>query len=121
MAAAEFLDLDSALSMVALAAAAGSGAGDEIPVGAVLVDNWGRILAQTGNGPIAAHDPLGHAEIIAMSKASRRLANYRLVVPTLLRGVENGAGFGSGISGPADRAYGCRRCCTTCRHHGRYG
>jgi tRNA(adenine34) deaminase len=79
MGAETFLEVEQALSLVALAGAVGAGVMDEIPVGAVLSDRWGRVLAQTGNGPIASNDPLGHAEIIAMRNACQRLANYRLV------------------------------------------
>jgi tRNA(adenine34) deaminase len=74
-----FLPGEQSLAVLALAGAVGAGAQDEIPVGAVLVDEWGRILAQTGNRPIASHNPLGHAEIIAMNIACQRIANYRLV------------------------------------------
>jgi tRNA(adenine34) deaminase len=49
----------------------------EVPVGAVLV--WeGRVLARAHNRPIHLHDPSAHAEILALRRAARRLANYRL-------------------------------------------
>jgi len=49
----------------------------EVPVGAVLVRD-GRILARAHNRPIHLHDPSAHAEILALRRAARKLANYRL-------------------------------------------
>jgi tRNA(adenine34) deaminase len=49
----------------------------EVPVGAVLVRE-GRVLARAHNRPIRLHDPSAHAEILAMRRAARKLANYRL-------------------------------------------
>ncbi len=54
----------------------------EIPVGAVLVaDN--QILAEGWNQSIIAHDPIAHAEIIALRKGGGKLQNYRLLNTTL--------------------------------------
>jgi len=50
----------------------------EVPVGAVLVDANGRILARAHNRPIALNDPTAHAEILALRKAGAALGNYRL-------------------------------------------
>ena len=73
-----FIDRDRALALLALVGAVEAGAREEVPVGAVLSDSWGRLLAQGGNNPITAHDPVGHAEIITMRKACGRVGNYRL-------------------------------------------
>lgn len=54
----------------------------EVPVGAVLVKD-GTIVGEGWNRPIAAHDPSGHAEIIALRAAAQRLGNYRLPDTTL--------------------------------------
>ena len=52
-------------------------AGDEVPVGAVIVmDN--EIIAEGWNRPIIANDPTAHAEINAMRAAAKTLGNYRL-------------------------------------------
>ena len=51
----------------------------EVPVGAVLVDSGGAIVARAANAPIASHDPTAHAEIIALRAAGRVLGNYRLL------------------------------------------
>ena len=49
----------------------------EVPVGAVVVAN-GQIVGRGWNQPISQHDPAGHAEIMALRDAAKRLANYRL-------------------------------------------
>jgi tRNA(adenine34) deaminase len=50
----------------------------EVPVGAVLVDAQGEVVAEGWNQPIAAHDPSAHAEMVAMREAAATLKNYRL-------------------------------------------
>ena len=50
---------------------------DEVPIGAVLVQN-GQILAQAHNAPIAQNDPSAHAEMLALRKACEKTGNYRL-------------------------------------------
>ena len=50
----------------------------EIPVGAVLIDESGQILAKGHNQPIASHDPTAHAEIVTLREAALCLKNYRL-------------------------------------------
>ena len=67
-----------ALAQAALAAAQG-----EVPVGAVVVDAQGHVLATGHNQPIAQHDPTGHAEVVALRAAARALGNYRLEGCTL--------------------------------------
>ncbi len=61
-----------ALAQAQLAADAG-----EVPVGAVVVCK-GQVIATGRNGPIGAHDPTAHAEIIALRAAAATLGNYRL-------------------------------------------
>lgn len=60
-----------------------AGAAGEVPVGAVLTDREGRILASAHNRPIADHDPTAHAEIVALRAAGTALGNYRLPGTTL--------------------------------------
>jgi tRNA(adenine34) deaminase len=67
----------------ALAEARAAGARGEIPVGAVLVDADGEILACAGNRSIELHDPSGHAEMLALREAARRVGNYRLTGSTI--------------------------------------
>lgn len=58
-------------------ARAGAEAG-EAPIGCVIVDSAGDVIAEGANAPIALHDPTAHAEIIALRKAAVSLQNYRL-------------------------------------------
>lgn len=62
-----------ALELARQAAAAG-----EAPVGCVIVDAAGAVVAEGANAPISAHDPTAHAEIVALRKAAAALGNYRL-------------------------------------------
>ena len=50
---------------------------EEAPVGAVVVQD-GRVVARAHNRPIHLNDPTAHAEILALRRAARKLANYRL-------------------------------------------
>lgn len=50
----------------------------EVPVGAVVVGPSGRILARAHNRQVLGNDPTGHAEILALRKAAKKLSNYRL-------------------------------------------
>jgi tRNA(adenine34) deaminase len=66
----------------ALALAREGGAAGEVPVGAVIVRD-GEIIGRGRNGPISAHDPTAHAEILALREAAARVGNYRLPGCTL--------------------------------------
>lgn len=50
----------------------------EIPVGALIVDPHGAILAKAHNQVELYSDPSGHAEIRAIRKACAKTQNYRL-------------------------------------------
>ncbi len=56
---------------------------DEIPVGAVLVDEAGAVAGEGWNRNIAESDPTAHAEIVAMRQAGRAVGNHRMVGCTL--------------------------------------
>ena len=62
----------------ALAAAREGLAAGEVPVGAVVVGEGGKILARAFNQPIALHDPTAHAEVLALRQAAALVGNYRL-------------------------------------------
>lgn len=62
--------------------------GNEVPVGAILVDFEGKIIAKAYNQTISRQDPTAHAEIAAIRKAARNIGNYRLVNTTLYVTVE---------------------------------
>lgn len=61
---------------------------DEVPVGAVLVDDAGIILATGHNQTISASDPSAHAEILVLRDGADRLSNYRLTGTTLYSTIE---------------------------------
>jgi tRNA(Arg) A34 adenosine deaminase TadA len=50
----------------------------EIPVGAILVDTKGKVIAQGHNLTIANHDPTAHAEINVIREACKKLKTERL-------------------------------------------
>jgi len=64
---------------VALAQAAAAGNRGEVPVGAVLVDAQGRIVAQEGNRTRELSDPTAHAEMLVIRETCQRLGLERLV------------------------------------------
>ena len=55
---------------------------DEVPVGAVIVHN-GAVIAKAHNMRETKRNPLAHAELLAISKASRKLRGWRLTGCTL--------------------------------------
>ena len=67
----------------ALDEARAAGRAGEAPIGAVLVDKDGQILAAAGNAPISTNDPTAHAEIRALRAAAEKVGNYRLPETTL--------------------------------------
>jgi len=75
-------DLDHMRRALALAARAAEAG--EVPVGAVIIDPAsGEVVAEGANGPVGAHDPTAHAEIVALRAAATKLGNYRLTDMTL--------------------------------------
>ncbi|MAZ78234.1 MAG: tRNA-specific adenosine deaminase, partial [Legionellaceae bacterium] len=54
----------------------------EVPVGALLVKS-GEVIATAYNQPIGLHDPTGHAEVLVLREAAKKLGNYRLPNTTL--------------------------------------
>ncbi len=55
----------------------------EVPVGAVLVNSTGEIIARAHNAPISIDDPTAHAEILTIRDGAYKLGNYRLTGCTL--------------------------------------
>ena len=50
----------------------------DVPVGALVVDNSGKIIGQGANLREQENDPTAHAEIVAIRNAAKKLGNYRL-------------------------------------------
>jgi tRNA(adenine34) deaminase len=61
---------------------------DEVPVGAVIVSEDGKIIAKAHNLKESHHNPCGHAEIIAITSASREKESWRLLNCTLYATLE---------------------------------
>jgi tRNA(adenine34) deaminase len=61
---------------------------EEVPVGAVLVEASGRILAAAHNETITRCDPTAHAEILVLRAAAERIGNYRLLASVIYVTVE---------------------------------
>jgi tRNA(Arg) A34 adenosine deaminase TadA len=62
----------------ALAEARAAAARGEVPVGAVIADPAGRIVARAGNRTRELADPTAHAEILAIRAACAAAASERL-------------------------------------------
>lgn len=56
----------------------------DVPVGAVVIDSVGRIIGRGWNCREAEHDPCGHAEIMALREAGKRLNRWNLIGCTLV-------------------------------------
>lgn len=74
---------DEAAMRLALAEAAAAAARDEVPVGAVVLYG-GEVVARAHNRREQAHDPLGHAEVLAIRAAATALGRWRLIGCTLV-------------------------------------
>jgi tRNA(adenine34) deaminase len=57
---------------------------DDVPVGAVILDEAGTILARARNQREAGRDPTAHAEIVAIRRAAAVLGRWRLTGLTLV-------------------------------------
>ncbi len=75
--AGEAAALDRAMMSRALELAAEARDLGEVPVGALVVRS-GRIIAQAYNLRETLHDPTAHAERLALTRAGRALASWRL-------------------------------------------
>jgi len=62
----------------AIAEAGKAQARDEVPIGCIIVKD-GKIIARGHNLRESSQDPTGHAEMIAIRKAARKLGSWRLL------------------------------------------
>src|SRR6185437_10365511 len=63
---------------LALEEAKAAGGRGEVPVGAVLLDASGALLARDGNRILERKDPTAHAEMLVMRAGAQALSNERL-------------------------------------------
>jgi tRNA(adenine34) deaminase len=61
-----------------------AGGPDDVPVGAVILDDAGTIWARAHNRREADRDPTAHAEIVAIRQAAAALGRWRLTDLTLV-------------------------------------
>lgn len=93
---------------------------DDVPIGAVVADAEGVVLARRHNERERAGDPTAHAEILALRDAAEKLAGWRLTGCTLVVTLEPcamcaGAALASRLAvvafGPADPKAGALGSC----------
>lgn len=77
----------------ALAEARRAGEAGDVPIGAVVLDAAGRVIARAGNEREQTGDPTAHAEILALRRASGVLRRESG------ESGESGVGGASGVSG----------------------
>jgi tRNA(adenine34) deaminase len=103
--------LEEAAAAAGVAGGTEAAEGTDVPVGAVVLDASGSIIARAGNRREAETDPTGHAEIVAIRQAAavvrnRRLDDYTLVVTlepcTMCAGAVIAARLGRLVYGAAD-------------------
>ena len=76
-------DLDRRAMQAALAEARLAAEAGEVPIGAVIVDASGHVIAKGRNSREASQLVTGHAEIAAITEAEKRLSSWRLTDCTL--------------------------------------
>jgi tRNA(adenine34) deaminase len=81
------LEKDQAWMWEALKIAKKGEKNNEVPVGAILV-NQEKVIARAYNSPIKSHDPSAHAEIKVLRLGAKKIKNYRLIDATLYVTVE---------------------------------
>lgn len=57
---------------------------DDVPVGAIVLDEAGAVITRARNRREADRDPTAHAEIVAIRQAAQSLASWRLTGLTLV-------------------------------------
>lgn len=74
----QFLAADVAVMRLAIDEADVAGRQGDIPIGAVLLDPSGVVIAAAHNERELSGDPTAHAEILAIRAAATHLGNWRL-------------------------------------------
>lgn len=79
---------DDVAMVAALDVARSALAAGEVPIGAVVLDPSGAVIASAHNEREALHDPTAHAEIVALRRAGAALGAWQLSGCTLVVTVE---------------------------------
>jgi tRNA(adenine34) deaminase len=69
---------------VAMEEAAKAAVNGDVPVGAVLLDSRGAVLAQNHNRREVNRDPTAHAEVLVLREAATRVGGWRIADTTLV-------------------------------------
>jgi len=72
------------LALAEATAEQGSRPATDVPVGAVILDEAGTVIARARNRREIDRDPTAHAEIVAIRQAARALGSWRLTGLTLV-------------------------------------
>jgi tRNA(adenine34) deaminase len=72
------MSADEAAISAALAVARDAVAHGEVPIGAVVLDPSGAVIASAHNERESANDPTGHAEVLALRRAGLVLGSWHL-------------------------------------------
>jgi tRNA(adenine34) deaminase len=80
---------DEVAMRAALAEARAGGEAGEIPIGAVVVDPDGKVIASAHNQREMLSDPTAHAEVLALRAAARLRGTWRLDVCRCCRDVSS--------------------------------
>jgi tRNA(adenine34) deaminase len=78
------MDYEKAMRVALERAKFGELASGDVPVGAVMLNKDGAIIAMGNNQRELLKDPLAHAEIVAIKSASRSIGSWRLEECTLV-------------------------------------
>lgn len=78
------MNFEEAMALAIKVAQEAAIASGDVPVGAVILNGSGEVVATGSNERELDHDPTAHAEIVAMRKASRELGSWRLEDHTLV-------------------------------------
>jgi tRNA(adenine34) deaminase len=69
---------------VALQHARGAQSHGDVPIGAVVLDEGGQVVAAAGNERELSGDPTAHAEVLVLRRAAEALGSWRLDQHTLV-------------------------------------
>ena len=73
-----------ALMQQAISLAKDAAAHDDVPVGAIVVNEFGEVLGTGQNLRKEGNDPTAHAEIVAIRSAASKIGNWRMDELTMI-------------------------------------
>lgn len=71
-------ETDAHFMSLALEEARAAGSSGDVPVGCVIVDRQGHVLARGRNRRESDADPTAHAEIVALREAAKQIGHWRV-------------------------------------------